>query len=546
MQDMLSHPVVGMILLLGVLIVIHEAGHFLVGRFFGIGVEIFSIGMGGAIWRRTYKGTEFRVAWFPIGGFVKFAGMLKGEEIAPGVVGTPFYQASRLAKALVLLAGPGANLILAVLLYAGMGMYGKELPAPVIGMVEPHSPAEQAGLQSGDRVLRVGDAPVVTWMDLQTAIVASPKQTLLVEIERHGVHQTLSLTPGAIGGMDAAGHSEPRGQAGVSPGFVDAVVTVVPGSPAAKAGLSTGDRIQWIGDATHSVRSWNEVTRGLQQAMETHSHTLSIGYIPAGKSAGEGQTGTLLLSEGQSLGLQDSQLTVGEMTSTARDVRFGDRLMSLEGHPTADIFALYRFLQENRKKEVQAEVLRGEVFVHAMLHMEPIEIQGLEGPETVYRLPFSFLGAVVQADPILVQYRNPIRALGYGITETYQLAGTMLNGLAGLFTGSVPLRSLGGPLMIAKVAGDSIKAGWMTFLHVLAMVSVNLGILNLFPIPILDGGRLVVLGIETLRRRDLTEESLLLFQKIGLFLVLSLTVVALYNDVSRFWASMAKSLGGGL
>ena len=563
MQDLFSHPVMGMVVLLGVLILVHEAGHYGVGRFFGIGVEIFSIGVGGPIFKWVRKGTEFRLAWLPLGGFVKFAGMTPGEPIAIGVEGMPFHQASRGARAAVLLAGPLANLVLAVVIYAALGMHGIKSPAPVVGMVVPNSPAQQAGFESGDRIVAIDKQPISTWTELQDTLFLAPGKKLDVVILRGGKTKALSVTPEAIEGVDKLGRKVVRGQAGIGPGFIDTRVTVRYGSPAANGQLPTGAIVTWVQGLGEKeqipVGNWVELQAALYTCFLAKVPYIDVGYqVLAKQEKGkEANLRTQILVEtwrhlpqpvhatilAESLGIRDSQLTVGESQNAA--VQFGDQLLAVEGQSITDLFGLNAFISENRKKNAVIMVERQGRPLSISLAMQEIEVQRSTGKETLYVLPFSFLGSLLTAPPVLTQYTNPFLALAFGTRETLSLSRTMVEALGGLIVGAVPLQSLGGPIMIAKIAGDSVKAGWETFCQVLAMVSVNLGILNLFPIPVLDGGRLVVLLVEAVRRRSLKEESIERFQQLGFIMVLLLMFLSTYNDLSRFWTSIVKQAWGG-
>ena len=200
---------------------------------------------------------------------------------------------------------------------------------------------------------------------------------------------------------------------------------------------------------------------------------------------------------------------------------------------------------ENQRKNVVIQVERAGSPLSISLTMQEVEVQRPTGKATLYVFPFAFLGSLIPATPVLTQYTNPLLALQHGVMETWNLSRTMVEALGGLLVGAVPMQSLGGPIMIAKIAGYSMKAGWETFVQVLAMISINLGILNLFPIPVLDGGRLLLLGVESIRRRSLSEESVERFQKLGFMMVLLLTFLATYNDLSRFWVSIVKQAMGG-
>jgi regulator of sigma E protease len=153
-------------------------------------------------------------------------------------------------------------------------------------------------------------------------------------------------------------------------------------------------------------------------------------------------------------------------------------------------------------------------------------------------------GQLVDPDPIVEIYDSPVDAVAYGVKETARQTGELVRNVASLITGDIPLKSLGGPMLIAKVAGESARRGWQTFLNSMALISVNLGLLNLFPIPVLDGGQLVLMIAEGLKRRPLREAAIENFQKVGFAMVLALVVLATYNDLSRFWKSMLRSVVG--
>jgi regulator of sigma E protease len=154
------------------------------------------------------------------------------------------------------------------------------------------------------------------------------------------------------------------------------------------------------------------------------------------------------------------------------------------------------------------------------------------------------LGQASLPEAELLQEKNPVIAAGVAINEAYKQTSVMLIGFWQIITGSVPIKSLGGPMMIAKVAGDSAKAGWIAFLASMAVISINLGLVNLFPIPLLDGGQLMLLGAEFIKRSPLEETTIENFQKLGFIMVMSLVILALYNDLSRFWGSIVGSLFG--
>jgi len=146
---------------------------------------------------------------------------------------------------------------------------------------------------------------------------------------------------------------------------------------------------------------------------------------------------------------------------------------------------------------------------------------------------------------VIEKYSNPLSALRYGFEETGRQMVMITGALFHLVSGEIPVKALGGPIMIAKVAGDSAKLGWQAFLTSLAMISVNLGLVNLFPIPVLDGGQMILFSVEGILRRPLSERAMEAFHKLGFICVMALVLLATYNDLSRFWKSMLTSILGG-
>jgi regulator of sigma E protease len=197
-----------------------------------------------------------------------------------------------------------------------------------------------------------------------------------------------------------------------------------------------------------------------------------------------------------------------------------------------------------KSSEVRLVVVRNFKELSLLIPLKAMDVQAPEGLVQVYLLNAVMLGQASLPEAELLQEKNPVIAAGVAINEAYKQTSVMLIGFWQIITGSVPIKSLGGPMMIAKVAGDSAKAGWIAFLASMAVISINLGLVNLFPIPLLDGGQLMLLGAEFIKRSPLEETTIENFQKLGFIMVMSLVILALYNDLSRFWGSIVGSLFG--
>ena len=220
----------------------------------------------------------------------------------------------------------------------------------------------------------------------------------------------------------------------------------------------------------------------------------------------------------------------------------GDVLLSWNKQKLTSAFDLSNIVQKQKDPKATVTVLRQGKSLDLDLKLEPIELQKPEGRVVIYTLPVVFLGSLEPAVWLVEKYSNPIDALLFGMRETWQVTKVIATAVKGLFTGDMPLKSLGGPIAIAKVASDSVKLGLQTFLTAMAMISINLGLLNFVPIPVLDGGQLVLAVVEGVLRRPISEEIIESYQKVGFIMVMALVIMATYNDLGRFWANIVAGL----
>lgn len=560
-MDFFAHPIVAVVLLLGLLILVHEAGHFFVGKLCGIPVEIFSIGFGPIIFNVKRGETEYRLSVIPFGGFVKFYGSTRRDDAPPHLRGREFWRAPLWKRALTILAGPLANFLLAIVAYTGMVMVGIPQPPAVVGEIMKDSPAEKAGLRFGDRITAINGSEVETWRDLQSIVMESPSASLDFDILRRDEALKITVTPDNIYDGEMIGKKY-RGQIGITPGQVNSVVSVLrQDSLAAKAGILTGDRITAMSwdEKTRDVKFWRQFLTDLAEARDDGANEVTLTLsepvtLKVAETSRKTKTVTLALPRpfpetpemlASAMGLQHSQLTLAaDDVENMAPLKAGDVLVRFGSHDVADVFDLRKAILAEQQPVVPMTFMREGESMTAPVPLKPVDVQKAEGRVTMYTFTGVFLGQIEQPEPVLEQRKNPLAALWYGVKQTGVQVGMISVAIAGLFTGDMPLEALGGPISIAKVASDSVKLGWMSFLSALGLVSVNLGLLNLFPIPVLDGGQLVLLGAEAVKRRPLGDLAIENFQKIGFIMVLALVVLATYNDLSRFWASMLRGVSG--
>ena len=428
MLDILGN-VVAFVFALGVIIFVHEAGHHLVAKAFGMRVLTFSLGFGKRIWGFRRGETDYRISAVPLGGYVKLAGEDPDEE---GHDPRDFPNRPRWQRILVYVAGPAMNAVLAVLLVAGLFMVGVDVPAlqsipAEVGTVEAGSPGEAAGILPGDRIVAIDARPVEQWQQVAFAIMTSIGRELAVEVERDGRRLAFVVVPARLPEHEI-------GDAGIFPRLLPRVAQVVAGAPAEGAGFRIGDEVRAVDG------------RSLANGLEF------IAYV-------EGRAGA----------------------------------------------------------EVRVEVLRAGAPVE--LAVVPAEVDG-KGK----------IGVLLT----LQQRYGPGRAFVESLRFNGEIARQSLVVVGKIFTREVKARSaLAGPIEIAAQSGQAARAGWKSLIYLMAVISVSIGLLNLFPIPVLDGGQIVLLLVESVIRRDLPVAVKERVNQVGLALIVLLMVTVLYFDLAK-------------
>jgi regulator of sigma E protease len=429
--------VIPFLIVLAIVVFVHEYGHYIVGRWCGIGAEAFSIGFGREITGWTDKrGTRWRVGILPLGGYVKFLGDTDAtsshvdeaalSRLTPEQRAHSFHTASVERRALTVAAGPAANFLLSIAIYAVIALFqGVPVTGPVIGEIGADANPEFAdALRPGDTVLSVNGEPVADFVGLQEALMASAGQETVARVLRRG-----------------GGEAEVAFTFRV-PARIDAVI---PGSAAAEAGLEPGDVITAVDG--RAVDSFSALQR-----------------------------------ETEAAGAAPMNLTV----------RRG-----------------------------------GDTFERALTPR-------LSDPDDPDSRPV--LGIQKQSSEVLplIEPAGPFSAIGFGIERTWQIISLSVGGIASVISGDQAAEDvLGGPIRIAEVSGQAASQGAGTFIGLIAVLSASIGLINLFPIPILDGGHLMFYAVEKLRGAPLDERWQEIGNRIGLALVLSLMVFATFNDIAR-------------
>ncbi|HKC49348.1 MAG TPA: RIP metalloprotease RseP [Myxococcota bacterium] len=532
------NTLVPFVLLLGVLIFIHELGHFAVAKWLGVKVEKFSIGFGPSLFARRIGETEYVIAALPLGGFVKMLGEVPGEELPPDEISRAFNARPVWQRIAIALAGPVMNLALPVVLIAAILMSGVPTLTSRVGGVLPGSAAERAGILESDRIVAVGGEPIWRWPDLEDKLAAPGPAQVTLTVERDGAKRDVVL---AREKADGGGWKDP----GLSSHAPVALIGVTdPQSPAALAGLQTGDRIVAVnGEPAENLYALRrrlatlraplelEIRRPLEGASETVRVTVrqlqgaptleSLGIVPVGVSL----VGIEPTSPAKRAGLQpkDVVLAIGGELATGPD-QVREKIWGSGGNA------------------IPLTVLRGDELVKVEIVPTERPIRTATGTETHYGIGVTLGSTDVGSEYRDDVVRNPLVALARGAERTADVFVMILGGIAQVLTGSVGMNSLSGPIGIGEIAADAYQASWTQFVWLMAVISVNLAILNLLPIPVLDGGQIALAAAEGIRGSPLPARARDIAQTVGLSLILLLMGVAFWNDIARHWSGVVSFL----
>ncbi len=540
---------------MGALVVIHEFGHFAAAKLLDVKVLRFSFGYGRPLVRVTFGETEYQIAIFPIGGYVHIQGIEREATATPVETGRSLAYRPLWQRAAIVLAGPAANLLLPVFIYGAFYARHTMVGGPVIGDVIENSVASRAGLEAGDRVVEINGSPVRYWEDIERAVRASAGQELHIRVTRG--YKTLEryLTPveQIVWAKGRNGKSTLQGRIGItySP-FAPLVGVIDAQSPAARAGLQTHDLVTSIDG--RPVHNWNDVQRALGRL----PRRTSIVYFRGTEIPGIPQIE--LLSPGFADLVPESQLnpTLSRQTYTGIEhaemfvahvdaespadhagLQPGDLITALDGKPIVQWNELDQRLQANPSKAFtltwKRAVPGGNTEVHtATLNQDWRKVLDEYGHAET-RLVFGAHNDVDRGAGAMTPIDGRFRyAAAKAVERTGDTIETMVAGLTQILGGETPSDALGGPLMMYRVAKVSGDQGWDTFWLMIAFISVNLGLINLLPIPMLDGGHLLVFGIEGILRRPLSAPARVRVQQIGLAVILLITILALRNDIARY------------
>jgi regulator of sigma E protease len=539
------------ILLIGPLIFIHELGHLLAAKLVDVKATRFSIGFGPALLRYRIGETEYCLAPIPLGGYVTLLGQAPGDRISPADADRALSAKPLWARMFVLGAGPAANLLLPILLYFlyYLVLAPTALPPAIIGTVVDGSAAEQAELRQGDRIVAIDGEDVRSWGDMAERIADSPGQELRLQIERDGERMDRVVTPQTKMNRNVLDVTVPEGRLGVVRRFYAPQVGIFDeGSAAYAEGLRTGDVITSING--EPVRTIEELERMLEG---TGDGLVRLTYLRAEPVVGP--LGTYLFYESAhaqilprkgpdgrpSTGLLPANTFVRAVDpgspAERAGIRPGDRVLEVDGTP----FTKWEYLNEVLLARQEKPLL---LTVQSLGDARPrtLEVtQELRTWRDIHKTERKSLWFGARPyEKWTLAAPEPIRgrftyALASAIDNTGKVISMMWTTLRQMLTFERNFDDLSSVVGLYYVAGTVAEQGPSDFLFLMALLSINLGFVNLLPIPILDGGHLLFFTIEAIRRRPLGQRAREIASAVGLVVILLLLLVALRNDLVRYW-----------
>ncbi|MEQ1875117.1 MAG: RIP metalloprotease RseP [Bdellovibrionia bacterium] len=545
------------IILLGLLIFVHELGHFLVAKYFGVRVEVFSLGFGKKIFKFRRGDTDYCLSLIPFGGYVKMFGDDPTSKVDEDQKKFAFNHKPVGQRIAVVLAGPVMNFLFAIVLFILIAVAGDTMVQPQVGDVSKGSAAYEAGFRSGDRIQKVttidaGEEKIDRWERFKELVEANGGKIITVHVQRFHSEETekITVSPKLVPNKNILSTAEEVGEIeGVSFMTKASVIGVSdPTSLASLAGLKTGDVISKVNG--EPVERWMELTlamfgqkdqsaftfeveRGDHAKGDTQKQTLKIESVNVAK-ASSGQEALALM------GIEPADLFISEVkmntAAALAGLRVGDKITSINDKPLAQWDDLVDQVRSFGKTQTPLKVtlLRDGTERTYQITPQKMTQQSPTGKdEENYALGVATALAYAAPWTFVMHIYNPLKAAAWGFHQTLNWTKVTCLSFLRLVQNRVSAKSIGGPIMIGQLASETFKVGLSPFLKIMAIISINLFVLNLLPVPVLDGGHLLFFSIEAVKGSPLSLRKMEIAQQVGLVLLLALMVFALFNDISR-------------
>lgn len=571
------------IILLGVLIVFHELGHFLFAKWLGVRVLVFSVGFGPKIWGFKRGETEYRLSAIPLGGYVRMFGESLEEELTPEEKRISFMHQAIWRKSLIAFAGPLFNFILPIILFFLLLVGTEQVFAPRVGTIIKDGVAEKSGIKVGDLVTSVNGKKVISFSEVADLVAKSPNVDVQFEIERKndaGAIEQVNLTvrPETRPSTNPLEKDSSVGRIGIMPSVELPMVVLRDASPLALAGLLNFDEITAVdGKPIKSAASLLGVLPNLRPGQrlsikrgatdtndgqvvtitvpselgyseQAHDVTLTHNWadenFPLPVQVNVDKTKALLVEEQAlvraRLGVSSANGAINTVEKDSIADKLGlsvrDRIIAVDGEKLLSTIQLQQavlhdaltphvlgVIKENGALLVSVFSLPKDVVERMNLNSDLVNLFGLRTAQ------------VFKSGETIERRVGLLEAVTRAATQTWEIGFMTAKSLWMLVTMEVPASQIGGPIMLFDVAQQAAQKGLPYYIFIMCLLSVNLGLLNLLPIPALDGGHLLLFGIETVQRKPLTARTRTIATQIGVSILLLIMAIAIFNDLSRLF-----------
>lgn len=521
------------IVLLGIVVLVHEFGHFILARMCKVRVEIFSIGFGKPLFKKKSGDTEYRISLVPLGGYVKMLGesTSEGDDIEEKDLPFAFNTKKWWQKVLIVCAGPVFNLIFAFLVLMVVSCFMFSAPSSVLEFVSSDGAAYAAGISDGDRIIRINGDDIAVWDDIPSILAPMSEsgkcENVTVEVEKAFTKEvkTYTVTPKTGFYTDPFGDTHSRCELGVVRAPREPKIFLLKEF----SGLENGDVVRSVDG--EKIERYYELAERIKKPFK--KMTVLRGEKEISVDFPEESAEELVIAYG---GLVVNEVQGGSYSEKV-GVKKGDFITAVNGAEVTAPFQFYSVMGKLKEG--------GHVKLSLIRDKEPLDIEfnasfdETENEMTGMRDKRINWGAYFDYDPNVREFYArrsnlltfPVR---YAAKELVDVIGATFKGLAYMISGKISTKGLGGPIMIFDISKRAADAGVRYFLAIMAMISINLGLINLFPIPVLDGGYVVMYGLEGIFRRTIPQKIKEKALMVGLFLLCALMVFAIFNDFARY------------